>query len=197
MKLLVFSDIHGDANALERLMDIEADHYIAAGDLCTFSRGLDAMCSILQRHGDKVWLLPGNHESESQIETACRVYGLNPLHGRSFEVNGCHVAGLGYSNPTPFNTPGEYSEAELGVRLEAFSELRPLVLICHCPPLHTPLDEAAPGRHLGSSSVAEFIERVQPRYFVSGHIHESAGRRATLGSTEAFSAGKTGVVLEL
>ena len=197
MRLLVFSDIHGDANALEHLMGIEADHYIAAGDLCTFSRGLDAMCSILQRRGEKVWLLPGNHEHESQITTACRTYGFNPLHGKSFEADGFHIAGLGYSNPTPFNTPGEYSEAELGARLEAFSELRPLVLICHCPPLETPLDEAAPGRHLGSASVAAFIERAQPRYFVSGHIHESAGRRATIGSTEAFSAGKIGVILEL
>ncbi len=115
MKLLVFSDIHGDANVLERLMNIEADHYIAAGDLCTFSRGLDAMCSILQRRGEQVWVLPGNHENESQIETACQRYGLNPLHGRSFEANGCHVAGLGYSNPTPFNTPGEYSEAEVNI----------------------------------------------------------------------------------
>jgi len=146
---------------------------------------------------EKVWLLPGNHEHESQITTACRTYGFNPLHGKSFEADGFHIAGLGYSNPTPFNTPGEYSEAELGARLEAFSELRPLVLICHCPPLDTPLDEAAPGRHLGSASVAAFIERAQPRYFVSGHIHESAGRRATIGSTEAFSAGKIGVILEL
>lgn len=197
MKLLVFSDIHGDAHALERLMDVEADHYIAAGDLCTFSRGLDAMCAILQRRGGKVWLLPGNHEHESQIETACRTYGLNPFHGRSFEAAGCHIAGLGYSNPTPFNTPGEYSEAELAARLAAFSELRPLVLVCHCPPLDTSLDEAAPGRHLGSASISAFVKLVQPRFFVSGHIHEAAGRRTLIGSTGCFSAGKGGVILEL
>lgn len=33
MKLLIFSDIHSDKAALERLMDTEADHYIAAGDM--------------------------------------------------------------------------------------------------------------------------------------------------------------------
>jgi Icc-related predicted phosphoesterase len=31
------------------------------------------------------------------------------------------VAGLGYSNPTPFNTPGEYSEKELAARLAGFA----------------------------------------------------------------------------
>ena len=32
-RALVFSDIHSDAKALERLMDIEADYYFAAGDV--------------------------------------------------------------------------------------------------------------------------------------------------------------------
>jgi uncharacterized protein len=197
MRLLVFSDIHGDAGALERLMEIEADHYIAAGDLCTFARGLDAMCAILARRAGKVWVLPGNHESAPQIEAACAAHGLNPLHERSIEAGGYQVAGLGYSNPTPFNTPGEYSEAEIATKLEAFAGLEPLVLICHCPPLGTALDEAAPGRHLGSASVAAFVERVQPRYFVSGHIHEAAGRKTMLGRTEGYSAGKHGVLIEL
>ncbi len=38
--------------------------------------------------------------------------------GGTIEIAGYHVAGLGYSNPTPFDTPGEYSEQELRERLE-------------------------------------------------------------------------------
>jgi predicted phosphodiesterase len=33
VKLLIFSDIHGDIPALERLMAREADYYFCAGDL--------------------------------------------------------------------------------------------------------------------------------------------------------------------
>ncbi len=47
MRILVFSDIHGDKAALNRLMDTEADMYVAAGDLATFARGLDALAPIL------------------------------------------------------------------------------------------------------------------------------------------------------
>ena len=36
LKLLVFSDIHNDWMALERLMRIEADYYFAAGDQVTW-----------------------------------------------------------------------------------------------------------------------------------------------------------------
>ena len=41
VKLLIFSDIHGDKAALEKLMAIEADYYFAAGDLANFGRGLE------------------------------------------------------------------------------------------------------------------------------------------------------------
>jgi hypothetical protein len=197
MRILVFSDIHGDAAALNRLMDTDADIYISAGDLCTWSRGLDQMGGILARRAGRLWALPGNHEDERMIEDLCARHGLNPFHGRSFEAAGHHVAGLGYSNPTPFNTPGEYPETEIARRLEAFAALAPLILVCHCPPRGTPLDEASPNAHFGSASIGEFIDRVQPRHFVCGHIHEAAGRTVDLGATRAHNAGKAGVMIEI
>ena len=159
MRLLVFSDIHGDVTALERLLAIDADFYVAAGDLVNWGRGLDRMGELLGRRNPRVYVLPGNHESEQAIARMCERYGLNAFHERSFEADGYHIAGLGYSNPTPFDTPGEYSEAELAAKLAPFSGLQPLILICHCPPKDTTLDDAGHGKHFGSSSVREFIER--------------------------------------
>jgi len=197
MRILVFSDIHRDAAALTRLMDIEADLYVAAGDLCTFARGLDELAPILARRADKLRILPGNHEDAHQIDAFCHQHGFQTLHGQSFVLNGFHIAGLGHSNPTPFHTPGEDSEQTIAANLEAFAGLKPLVLICHCPPLDTPLDEAAPGRHLGSTAVRGFIDKHQPAWFVCGHIHEAAGRDVLLGKTHGVNAGKQGYLLEL
>jgi len=197
MRLLVFSDIHGDTAALERLMATEADYYIAAGDMVSWARGFDAVGAVLRQRAERVWVLPGNHEHERHIEEFCRKHGLNPLHGRSFQAGGYHIAGLGHSNPTPFDTPGEYTEEELAGRLEPFAELKPMILVCHCPPKGTALDESRPGMHLGSTAVAEFIERVQPEWFFCGHIHEAAGREQRIGKTRAVNAGKKGWLLEL
>ena len=105
MKLLVFSDIHNDYAALERLMAIEADYYIAAGDLCSWGRGLERSGEILRKRADRVRIMPGNHESENQIVEFAQKFGLTTFHGGSFQAGGFHVAGLGYSSPTPFNTP--------------------------------------------------------------------------------------------
>jgi hypothetical protein len=197
VKLLIFSDIHGDRAALERLMAVEADYYFAAGDLANFGRGLEAMGPILQKRAERMYVLPGNHEAEADNARFCREFGFHDFHGRTMQIAGYHVAGLGYSNPTPFNTPGEYSEQELRERLGKFSGLEPLVLICHTPPKGTALDRAAEGQHFGSDAIREFIEREQPRYFYCGHIHEAAGQHALLGRTEGWNVGKRGQLLDL
>ena len=121
-------------------------------------------------------MLPGNHESADQVAAMCARHGLHDFHGRHFQAGRWHVAGLGYSNPTPFNTPGEYSEPQHRRRAsQRFADLSPLVLVCHAPPYGTALDQIRPGLHAGSRSVREFIEEHQPEYFFCGHIHEAEG----------------------
>jgi Icc-related predicted phosphoesterase len=197
MKLLIFSDIHGDRAALSKLMDTEADYYFADGDLANWGRGLEQLGPIMKKRADRMYVLPGNHESEADIVSFCEELGFHDFHGRSIKIGNYHVAGLGYSNPTPFNTPGEYTEQELAARLEKFSVLEPLILICHAPPKSTKLDRAGEGKHFGSQAVRDFIDRHQPIRFYCGHIHEAAGVADTLGRTRAWNVGKRGQVLDL
>jgi Icc-related predicted phosphoesterase len=197
VKLLVFSDIHSDARALEKLMAVEADYYLCAGDLVNWGRQLDAMGEILKKRADRVYVIPGNHETEGQVADLCARFGLHNLHGQTLEAGGFHIVGLGYSNPTPFDTPGEYSEEELAEKLHAFDGLKPMIAICHAPPHGTMLDRITNLRHAGSRAVREFLQREQPRYFFCGHIHEAAGAQDKLGATSAMNVGKKGYLLDL
>ncbi|MBZ5617121.1 MAG: metallophosphoesterase [Acidobacteriia bacterium] len=197
LRLLIFSDIHNNWKTLEHLLGVEADYYIAAGDQVTWSKGIERCGEILQARGDKVYVLPGNHESADQVAGMCARYGLHNLHERHFQVGEWHVAGLGYSSPTPFNTPGEYSEPQLADRLQRFAELDPLVLVCHAPPYGTALDRVRDGLHAGSTAVRDFIQKYQPTYFFCGHIHEAEGVAVRMGRTQAWNVGKTGYLLEL
>jgi Icc-related predicted phosphoesterase len=197
MRLLVFSDIHEKQSALERLMDIDADYYFAAGDLANWGRGLDKLAPILQRRAERMYVIPGNHESEADVERLCEECGFHNFHGQTLQLGSYTVAGLGYSNPTPFNTPGEYSEQELAMRLEKFAGIDPLILICHTPPKDSKLDRAGEGQHFGSTAVRDFIEHQQPAYFCCGHIHEAAGQEETFGRTQGWNVGKRGKVLDI
>src|SRR5262245_9527847 len=99
MRLLVFSDFHNDARALETLMAIEADYYVAAGDLVSWARGLEKMGPLMKPRADRMYVLPGNHESERDIDLFCERFGFVNFHGGVLEVGGTYVAGLGYSTP--------------------------------------------------------------------------------------------------
>ena len=178
-------------------MQIEADYYFAAGDLVSWARGFELMGQAMRQRAERVYVLPGNHESEADIASFCARFGFTAFHGSSFAAGGVHWAGLGYSNPTPFDTPGEYSEDELARRLNKFADLKPLVMVCHAPPLNTALDRIHDGLHAGSRAVREFIERVQPMHFFCGHIHEAEGQVTQIGDTKARNVGKSGYLLEL
>lgn len=196
-RFLIFSDIHNDLKTLEKLMAQAADAYICAGDLVNWGRGLEKTGEVMQRHGRRVYVMPGNHESERDIVEFCERLGFVNLHGKAETIEGIRVAGLGYSTITPFDTPGEYTEDQIMEHLAPFAEFKPEVLVCHSPPLDTPLDRIKEGLHAGSRAVREFIEQNQPAHFFCGHIHEAEGVVFQMGATRAMNVGKKGWLLEL
>jgi len=115
---------------------------------------------------------------------------------------------VGYSNMTPWNCPGDLSEKELLSKLEktttALTKPDMSLFNFHCPPYDTQIDVApkldadlkpvlTPGgepemAHVGSTSVREVIERLQPLAGMHGHIHESRGL-SRIGKTQCFNPG--------
>ncbi|MFZ0036907.1 MAG: metallophosphoesterase [Candidatus Acidiferrales bacterium] len=197
MKVLIFSDIHGDIRALEKLVSQPADVYIAAGDLSTFRKSLDRCGEVLAPLGEKVWVLPGNHETHDDTRELCRRFGFVDFHRQVRQIGATTWAGLGYSNITPFKTPGEYTEAQIQEALGAFDNLSPLYLVAHAPPKDSQLDEFAPGQHGGSPTLRAWIAQEQPLYLFCGHIHECAGQSDRISRTQCFNVGKAGYTLEV
>jgi len=197
MKILIFSDIHGDVRAIEKLVAEPADLYISAGDLSTFGRALDRCGEALRPLGERLWVLPGNHETDRENREFCAKFGFVDFHRQVRQLRGTQWAGLGYSNPTPFNTPGEFSEEEIAEALKAFEQATLLYLVVHFPPHNTRLDRVMLGRHAGSRTLRAWVERVQPAFLFCGHIHECAGQSDRVGATQCFNVGKEGYLLDL
>ena len=95
MKVMIFSDIHGDLRALERALAQAADIYIACGDLSTFGKGLERCGPLLAPLGERAWILPGNHESHADTKAFCREFGLVDFHRQIRKVGSSVWAGLG------------------------------------------------------------------------------------------------------
>jgi Icc-related predicted phosphoesterase len=197
VKVLIFSDIHGDVRALAQIVAQPADVYVCAGDLATFGKGLEKCGKALGSLGEKLWVLPGNHETHDDIREFCLRFGFVDFHRRVLQTKSTPWAGLGYSNITPFKTPGEYTEEEIAQALAAFGGIPGLHLVIHVPPYGTRLDEYAPGQHGGSTALRAWVEREQPSHLFCGHIHETAGLSDRIGATECINVGKEGFTLEI
>ena len=119
----------------------------------------------------------------------------------------------GWSNPTPWHTPRECSEEELGKRIDDLMARvrRPeaAVMNLHVPPYQSGLDDAPEldatlkvqtslgqtrFKPVGSTAVREAIERYQPLLGLHGHVHEAhasckIGRTVCINPGSDFSEG--------
>jgi Icc-related predicted phosphoesterase len=134
---------------------------------------------------------------------------LEDVQGRSVELApGVTMASRGESTPTPWRTPRELSEDELGDRIRETVDALPAagttIWNLHMPPANTGIDRApvldadlrvrydGSGEPVlaavGSMSVRALIEERQPTIALHGHIHEGRGRYK-LGRTSGFNPG--------
>ena len=199
MRLFAVSDLHGDVSLTKGLLKsaARADVVVVCGDVSNFGHGLREVCEILSTIGREVMVTPGNCDPPSEVEDACREFGLTYAHGRVVDLGDVKIGVLGGSTPTPFSTPFELGEDEVERLLARFSGVEGLVLATHTPPYGTSVDELPDGRHAGSRAIREFIEREQPRLCVCGHIHEGGGREHILGRTRVVNVARHGKVFEI
>lgn len=120
------------------------------------------------------------------------------------------MVSVGYSTPTPWNTPREIEDDELGKFIDGMVEKVPdmsrTIFNFHDPPIDSTLDTCPmldwntdppepimkAGQQVmhgaGSKSVRNAIEKYQPMLGLHGHIHESQGV-ANIGRTTCINPG--------
>jgi uncharacterized protein len=133
---------------------------------------------------------------------------------------GYEMLSLGWSNTTPWDTPRECSEEELGAKIAALADqiadMDRAIFNIHVPPHGTGLDSAPEiedgdrvkrggtvQASVGSTAVRDAILHYQPLLSLHGHIHESRGMQK-LGRTTCINPGSAysdwtlqGVVVDL
>lgn len=197
VKFFVFSDIHCDGYRIKEILDIDADFFILAGDISDLRDELTETAEKLSSLKEKLWIMPGNNETEADIRKICKKFGFTFFHDKAISVEKFNFFGLGYSNATPFNTPGELSDEEIEKFLRKLRGLNNLILVCHAPPLDTAVDKTGRGNHVGSKSIRTAILEHSPLMFFCGHVHERAGTISMLNKTPLFSCGKQGFLIDL
>ena len=200
--------------------DGSIDRRFTSEMISTLDRWLDMADSKL-RGGEIPCIVNGGNDDTFDIDgvveaSPCVTFA----EAKVLDLDGFHLASMGFTNPTPWDTFREAPEEELEKRIEAvvsqIPDMERAIFNFHAPPYGSGLDEApaldenlrpmhggAVMKPVGSTAVRDSIMKHQPMLSVHGHIHESRGIKK-MGRTLALNPGSVygdgvlqGAVIEL
>ncbi len=203
MKILAISDIHGSLQPIEAGAKKfrEADLIIIGGDITKggFAEEARQILSHINQYNTNIIAVHGNWD-RGEVRDLLKEWGYG-LHAAGRIIDGIGFFGVGGSNPTPINTPSDYSEEEISEFLyagyETVKHAEKIVLISHAPPKGA-RDRMFLGLRVGSKSVAEFLSQNRVDLCICGHIHEAHGQEqmhdTTVLNTGSFISGRYAII---
>jgi Icc-related predicted phosphoesterase len=200
-----YASYEGQQGRIDDLFDVLAKQRLAEWVTLAEERLADTPVNVFLCGGnddtDEVLSALDETTTERVVNAENRVVPLDDEH---------ELLTIGYSTPTPWETPRERTDEEIGEVIEklmpSLSDPAKTVFNFHCPPLDSGLDtclkldasvwppkpviERGQPVHYGAGSqaVADALTNHQPTVGLHGHIHESRGA-TKYGRTPAFNPG--------
>jgi Icc-related predicted phosphoesterase len=220
MRILALADLHYALRQFdwvgEQLENF--DLLVLAGDLLDLSSAVDldvqevVVEKYLRKFASRRILLTasGNHDLENTTADGERVAGwMESLRSPSLkpDYHSYQDGDVLFSVCPWWEGPEARAKAESHLSADAAKEKKTWIWLHHNPPLGTPV--AWTGREDGGDSVAlDWIQRFQPDFVFSGHIHNApfyaaGGWHTRIGKCVVFNAGKqpggepTRIILDL
>ncbi len=203
MKLLAFTDVHGDISTLERLEkrgeEEDIDCFICAGDITFFGEELDSVLERMNKMKRTVILIHGNHEDREVIEEKCSSKeNIKFIHNRMLEMNSFKFIGLGGGGFYGGTDDPRLDERIDKLKMKFGPEIDDhTVIVSHAPPGDTLVDEVRDNYHVGNNSLKELVEGKQPLLVICGHLHETFYKEDQVGETPILNPGPEGTVLNI
>ncbi|MCF7862215.1 metallophosphoesterase [Candidatus Woesearchaeota archaeon] len=191
MKAFCFTDLHGELGMLRsvgaKIRKEKPDIILCAGDISVFEHRMKAVLRRMNKWNVPVYIIHGNHESESSLKIACKVHSnISFIHQKVVVVDSYAIIGYG---------GGGFAERDKSFLkwLESakgkFKRLEK-IFVTHGPPFGTKLDKL--GDYVGNKSYTAAIKRYKPVLYVCGHLHENEGKRDLIGGTIVLNPGPLG-----
>ncbi len=182
MKLLLITDIHGNVENLEKILERETyDAILCAGDLSdikeyeNYEENLERVLEAFNKKGKLTKAVPGNMDPEEICVRQLMEHRLN-MHKKIASFEEFEAVGFG-GGITPFDTAFEPKGSEIKNAISVLYDRMTTdkrIAVIHQPPKNTDLD-IVDGEHVGSQEVRELFEEKQFDLVVTGHIHEGRG----------------------
>lgn len=192
MKILAFSDVHGEKSALIKIKNKtikeNPDLLICAGDISFFTQKLKSIMNYLEKLNKPILIINGNHESIESIEKY-KSKNIIPIHNKTYEINNFIFFGYGGGGFAQTD-----KNLEKSIEKQNFKNKK-LILITHAPPYNTKLDLLVD--HVGSKTIRNIILKYKPILSISGHLHENETVTDHIKETECINPGMFGKIIKI
>ncbi len=195
------ADLHGHAERLSRLEDLEADLIAFCGDLHNGGTTEEAkpVAEALASLGPPVLIVPGNMDPKGFVLDLWKDAGLKVMHDRSCqsgEIGFVGFGGMAIRDPVRINDskrfylPMDDAYESLSTTHSEISKSsrRVVVVLSHQPPRGA-CDVVYSGESVGCVSLRRYVDDFCPDLLICGHIHEDGGK-AELGKTTVVNVGE-------
>ena len=195
MKILAFSDVHGNKAVLKTILTKakNCDLMICAGDISIFSLNLKDIISKFKIAKKPLIIIPGNHESPQELEKIRFEFLIN-LHKKVYRIN--NILFIGYGTGGFSIRDKEFESFIKKVKKHVKKEDK-IVLITHGPPYGTRLDELLYFGHVGNKSYTKAILFIKPFLYISGHLHENFNKKDKINKTFLINPGPEGRIINV
>jgi len=201
MKILAAADLHGDislARSLASRAEKEnVDAIILCGDIVKSETDVQGIVGEFSKINKKIFLLPGNHETNATINFLSELYNAQNLHAYALNLTKeIGIFGCGSANIGPFGMHDEDILNYLRKGHRYISKSKKKIMITHAHPAGTLMEKLSQFIP-GSPGIKQAVDELQPDFLLCGHVHEADGIEELIGKTRVINVGRKGKILEI
>lgn len=198
MKIFAFTDVHEHPKVMRevqrRIKKENPDLVICCGDLTIFEHNLSRMIKWLAGFQKEVFVIHGNHETSSRLKQYCTA-NIKFIHRVCLLRD--NILFVGWGGGGFGNLEPDFDCFVKKINNELFDKR--IVLVTHAPPFGTKLDFLGKNwGHVGCKSITRFLHSQKNIVLsLSGHIHETFGKKDKVNNTVCINPGPLGVLIEI
>lgn len=201
LKILAAGDIHGDTDLAEKLAERakkeNVDLVVLCGDITLFEQKIDNIIGPFKKRGEKLLLIPGNHETLATADFLAEMYDVKNIHGYAVRYKDVGLFGCGGSNVGPTTPIPEDETFDLLKKgFDKIKYLKKKIMITHTHPSKSKMAKMS-NFVPGSTGVKKAIDEFKPDILLCSHVHEAEGIEEKIGNTRVINVGKKGKIIEL
>ena len=203
LKILAIGDLHGDSDLAKKLAQKaernNVDLVMLLGDIHGFVESRN-LIKPFQKALKKVVFVPGNWDSTFDAKQLSEIYSVKNLDGYYATYKGVGIIGVGSPDfQLELNEKKTFEKLEKNFEKlkqlgKKHPELKKKILISH---IHAAKTKSEFSGFHGSQALRKAIDKFQPDFFLSAHIHEAEGIEEKIGKTRVINVGRRGKIFEV